>query len=525
MNTYKKEKIELIKRNNLFLQMEGCKSVENNFKNINAYKNSKTYSNYYIRANLKINNDTKENEEIEDFIPEKNDKNNLIDIKDNEYISNKETSNKNNNSNNVEILNNEENERIIKSPEDKEFFEENNKILKEDDTKKYFIENVSSIDNEISLNKNDSLNNQKSSEKIYNNKDKKNDNINSNNFSPVYIKKAINTNKNQIITSIIHEPNTVKSNKIEILKQKIMKRKEEKDKNIEINSQNVLFQKIIRDNKDNKYIHNKNKANIKTKLNNYFTNIEGEKNNITSYNNDLRFQLFNKNLKNNNRFDYIKNNRTDSRLTYLGFKRYQNISLFTQNKTQFKNETNIDINESNKENLTNNINIKPQINDILKKNKRIENIFSTTIKSNINDKSKKHYNNILTQLSKTIEKLPKNDIFEIDQININNTFRKITNQKKYEISPIKKIKKRKFTLLDNLNLTKSNEAINDKNKKLIFESRMSDMNNSINKLLKITPQCNINTRITFPANIFRKNHSISKIYNSRRVNNIRNKIL
>lgn len=35
MNTYKKEKIELIKRNNLFLQMEGCKSVENNFKNIN----------------------------------------------------------------------------------------------------------------------------------------------------------------------------------------------------------------------------------------------------------------------------------------------------------------------------------------------------------------------------------------------------------------------------------------------------------------------------------------------------------
>ena len=143
-------------------------------------------------------------------------------------------------------------------------------------------------------------------------------------------------------------------------------------------------------------------------------------------------------MKNNNRFDYIKNNRTDSRLTYLGFKRYQNISLFTQNKTQFKNETNIDINESNKENLTNNINIKPQINDILKKNKRIENIFSTTIKSNINDKSKKHYNNILTQLSKTIEKLPKNDIFEIDQININNTFRKITNQKKYEIHLSKK---------------------------------------------------------------------------------------
>ena len=45
---------------------------------------------------------------------------------------------------------------------------------------------------------------------------------------------------------------------------------------------------------------------------------------------------------------------------------------------------------------------------------------------------------------------------------------------------------------------------------------MNDINNTINKLLKVTPEYNIEKRITFPANNFRQAKSISKNYNNRK---------
>ena len=80
---------------------------------------------------------------------------------------------------------------------------------------------------------------------------------------------------------------------------------------------------------------------------------------------------------------------------------------------------------------------------------------------------------------------------------------------------LERIEKKKFEFLDNINYTKTNN-INEKNKKLMFESKMNNMNNTINQLLKITPEFNLEKRITFPANNFRKTNTISKMYKSRK---------
>ena len=45
---------------------------------------------------------------------------------------------------------------------------------------------------------------------------------------------------------------------------------------------------------------------------------------------------------------------------------------------------------------------------------------------------------------------------------------------------------------------------------------MNDINNTINKLLKVTPEYNVEKRVTFPTNNFRKTKSISKNYNNKK---------
>ena len=52
----------------------------------------------------------------------------------------------------------------------------------------------------------------------------------------------------------------------------------------------------------------------------------------------------------------------------------------------------------------------------------------------------------------------------------------------------------------------------------MFESKMNNMNNTINQLLKITPDYNKEKKITLPANNFRKTKSFSKIFNTKENN-------
>ena len=249
----------------------------------------------------------------------------------------------------------------------------------------------------------------------------------------------------------------------------------------------------------------------------------------------MRLDILKRKIKEKNKFENInEEGRSTTRLTYVGLKRYQNFSISNLSQMQKGIDTFFMVNE-NKNKMNNfkkdsntketDINKNPKINDILKKNKGIEDIFTKIVQSNINNKTKKHYNNILSQLNKTIEKLPKNEgNFEIDKINFNRTFRQYSNLKTNEInycSPIKKQRKDKITLFEKVNLTKGND-FNDKNKKLIFESKVYDMNKTINKLLKITPELSKEKRTTFPANNFRKTKSFSKAYNTR---GNRNKII
>ena len=342
-----------------------------------------------------------------------------------------------------------------------------------------------------------------------------------NNFNDTKENKTFATNN-----YYIHEPNILKSIKIQAMKQKINNRlneNQEKSKHFEIIKPVIFHPKKIKNEEDKNNTNN----DIKNNMYHYLTNFEDGKNN-TNYNNhfnNMKLNIIKRKLKYKNKFENLEDNGSSStRLTYVGLKRYQNFSL--SNLTQIKKgiDTFFMVKE-NKNRMTNfkkeinnkdDINKNQKINDILKKNKGIEDIFTQIVRPNINNnnKSKKHYNSILNQLNKTIEKLPKNEAnFEIDKINFNRTFRQYSTLKTNEITPIKKNRK-EINIFEKVNLTRGND-FNDKNKKLIFESKVNDMNNTINKLLKITPGFNMKKRITLPANKFRKTKSISNVYNTR----------
>ena len=487
MNSIKNEKFLQINRKNLFLKLEDSKTnINNDINNINKvnYSNSKTYNDYYWRLNLKSSNfQNKTNEEIlnNDLnTPEKIDnKNNLIEKKvnnsSNDNLLNNESPNKNNN--NKELMTSEDNNMKVK-----QFLDNDNRIEKEED----LIPNISAIENKNSTIKIDSS---KKENLIENNNIDNKENIDSN------IKRKY----------LIHEPNILNSTKIQALKQKIS---HSNNKKVNENEDKMKQPSFI---KDNNFVNFNTNNNIKNKLN------------------TIRAKIMN-----NNRFENINDGERTSRLTYVGLKRYQNLSL--SNLTQFQkgfsvfymtddNLTKINNLKRKINNLTNvdnknEVNKKQKFYDILKKNKGIEDIFETLIKPNVNNKNKKHYNKILNQLSKTIEKLPKNDgFFEIEKIDINKTFRKFSYKKLNEISPIGKNRKKKISIFDSINtvnLTKrNNNNIYEKKAKLLFESKMNSMNNTINQLLKVTPDFNKTKRITFPANNFRKTRTISKIYNSK----------
>ena len=506
MNKKENENFSSIKRKKLFIQSEDCKNnndkVFNNLNNNkNNYENFKTYNNCNLKLNIKSNSfNINKNLGIDNeyFITEKND--------DKNHFNERNKNNKN------EKLTNDVNNSNIKQS-----FENNNKNEKEDN----ITPNISTIEDKNSEIKDTSL---KKQNILENNDNKENININNDN-----IKRK----------TLIQEPNFLKSTKLQVLKRKINNRNnknnedDENSKNNEIKQQNMLFHRTF---KNENNLNNNCNNNIKNKLYHYLTNLEvGNSNDDSKYNyNNMRLSILKRKARIKTKFESLDDNVKSSRMTYVGLKRYQNISLSNISQIQkgldtfyMINENKNKVNQIKREisdidsNKIQDVNKNQKIYDILKKNKGIEDIFTTMVKPdiNINNKNKKHYNKILTQLNKTIEKLPKNEgNFEIEKIDFNRTFRKFSDIKTYEISPIDKIRKTKLAIFDKVNLTKVNNYY-DKNKKLIFESKVNEMNNTINKLLKETYEYNTQKIITFPANNFRKMNSISKIYNNRKNTN------
>ena len=496
MNSSQKEKFSQFPKRKLFIQVDDCKM--NNDNDINDIKNIKTYNDYYFRLNLRTNNfkdennieiENEYNETEQNNIPLKNRKNNTL---------SKQSSSKNNNE--KDILTKMENNSDIKKS-----FENDNKTEKEED----LIPNISSIENKNSDIKNDSENKQNTLE----NNDNK-ENIN-------------NENKTIKRKMTVYEPNILRATKIQVLKQKINNRnsknkeKNNIEKNREVKKQNSsLIQRTFKR-------EDKNISNINYKINHYLTNLEEGKNNNSSNYNNLRLNILRRKIRKKNKFEILNDQEKTSRLTYQGLNRYQNFSISNISQIPKRIDTYFMINriKNNEDNLkreigsisnNDNTNRSNKFYEILKKNKGINDLFKNMIIPNINDRKKKNYNTILSQLSKTIEKLPKNEAnFQIDKIDFNNTFRKYYYSKKNEISPIDKNIKDNILFFEKKNLTRAND-ITDKNKKLIFESKMNDINNTINKLLKVTPEYNVEKRVTFPANNFRQTKSISKNYNNKK---------
>ena len=496
MNSSQKEKFSQFPKRKLFIQVDDCKM--NNDNDIYDIKNIKTYNDYYFRLNLRTNNFKDENNiEIENEFNETEQNNIPLKNRKNNTLS-KQSSSKNNNE--KDILTKMENNSDIKKS-----FENDNKTEKEED----LIPNISSIENKNSDIKNDSANKQNTLE----NNDNK-ENIN-------------NENKTIKRKMTVYEPNILRATKIQVLKQKINNRnsknkeKNNIEKNREVKQQNnSLIQRTFKR-------EDKNISNINYKINHYLTNLEEGKNNNSSNYNNLRLNILRRKIRKKNKFEILNDQEKTSRLTYQGLNRYQNFSISNISQIPKRIDTYFMINriKNNEDNLkreigsisnNDNTNRSNKFYEILKKNKGINDLFTNMIIPNINDRKKKNYNTILSQLSKTIEKLPKNEAnFQIDKIDFNNTFRKYYYSKKNEISPIDKNIKDNILFFEKKNLTRAND-ITDKNKKLIFESKMNDINNTINKLLKVTPEYNVEKRVTFPANNFRQTKSISKNYNNRK---------
>ena len=520
MDSKKKEKILQMNRKNLFLELEDCKTIiDNDINNVTEenYENAKTYNDYHWRLNLNSNNfNNKSNNDFLNNEKKTDEKNENQNISNEDKINNnisfsKESQNENNNNN--KLMNEEENDSKVK-----QIFNNDNKIEKEED----IIQNISAIENKNSPIKIDSLKKQ-------------------NNLEDNYIDNKENINNNIKRKPLIHEPNILNSTKILVLKQKINNRNSKNNSNVDNIKNNEEKQRDLSHKRSSKnedksinYISFSNNNKIKNKIYHYLTNFEDTKNNNNFKNNynNMRLDILRRKIINNNKFENISDSARTSRLTYVGLKRYQNISLSNLSQIKKGIDTYYMINDNiNKVNNlkrkinniantdnTNDLNTNPKFYDILKKNKDIEDIFSSIVKPNINNKNKKHYNKILNQLNKTIEKLSKNK-GNFEKIDVKGTFRRFSYTRLNEISPIKKNRKKKITLFDKVNLTKTNNnSINDKNNKLLFESKMNNMNNTINQLLKKAPEFCKEKRITFPANNFRKNKSISKIFNNSRQN-------
>ena len=465
-----------------------------NFKNPN-YIMEKIYSlSYFNQDKEKLNNNNvKDNKTIlEDFLYK----------------------NKDNNSQNLE-----ENKK----------FEEYEKIIN-------YTSAWSSIENDKNSNKNNSNKFKKIMKNEYNSFDKENielnmiNNVNeekttNNIFSPILsdIKNNEELEKEKLA---ICDVNSIKISKAPNLDQILYFNKIENNvfnKNNKRDTKSQILKNFEKINKTN------NDKSVKNKLYHYLKKMD--LNNTNNNNNsNLRLKILNQKIYNKKYLDFNKNKENTKELTYTGLKRYLNYSTPTIKKIEIAanyilsnkgrhNKLNRIKNELNKlcnfNYLTyNNNNKKVEIN-----NNKIDNIYKSIIQPKINNNNENRLNNILNELNKTMRKFPKNEKNNNSNINMNKTLRTfpINVFDMNEISKTNKNNNAKNIYFDFKKPEIKNKfnQFNEKNEKLIFESKVNNMNSTITKLLLKNSE-SYNYKNIHPSNVLKKTRSISIITNIRK---------
>ena len=254
MNSNNENKFSHIKRRNLFLEMEECKTnIEKDFNNDKIInENAKTYNDYHWRLKLISNNldeNIKTNEEIlenESHSTEKNEDENILtenkNDDDNNNSSNEEATNKSNND--LEIMDEKENDFKIKQIVDNN---DNDKSKKEDEIIPDILSPV-----KIDLTKNQNFNENNKND----NKEKENINIDR--------------------KPLIQKPNILNSSKIQKIKQKLNQRKnkykedDENTKNNDIKPPYIFQLTAIKNEENNKNSNFNDNNNENNTINPYY---------------------------------------------------------------------------------------------------------------------------------------------------------------------------------------------------------------------------------------------------------------
>ena len=411
-----------------------------------------------------------------------------------------------------------------------------NKNFQTEEKSKYFISNISSIDNERNNN---------SKNKFLKRKSKTNEEVKNaeNNIINVEINNESMIDDEKDLEKSIFKVNYIKPNKKYEISQLIKCNDTEDNIN---NKYNQLIQNKSNKSKSQKYIdyiNDDDKENcFKNKINEYMNLLKDENkvNNKANKSCNMRLKILDRKIRNSkNKYNNFETEeKAINKLDYHKLKRYKNYSCSYLNRFQKKenklNSNDINIRREAKINIIKNeINkmnfISKDISDIKANNtgkqnnqnirtlqqfKRIgnmENIYRSIIGQNSINNTR-HFDNILNGLNIAINKLPKylkqDNIDNIDKIS------KTSTSRTYQISMNNLINGNYGNDFQNNIFKKENKIhsleCNEKNEKIKCESKVNNMNCTLNKLLYKIPDFNSQTMGTQPANIFNKYKSISK---------------
>ena len=505
-NEVNKENINIIN----YFQNQKEKAIKikynNNIEDGTKTNNAKNQKEYHEKVLTGIQSNTKEN-----FIKNKNLKNPFI----MEKIYSLSYFNKDKDFKNNKIKENNKEQNL----------EENKKIEDYEKIINYNTSVWSSLENEKNSIKNNSTKYKKRIKKKYNSFDQENiesniinnlneDKIINNIFSPV-VSDIKNNGEMETEKYTICEVNNINRSKAPNIEQLITYNKTDNNVISQSNKTDTKTQILNNFEKTNK---NNNDKSVKNKFYQYLRKMD-----LDSKNENNNFKLV---LNNKKRQNIIKNEENSKELTYPGLKRYRNYSTRTVKNIEII-ANNILSNPINKrrQNKFNalkkeihklsNFNYK-EYNTNYKKMKRnnvpIDNLYKAIIRPNIINNHEQHFNSILDELNKTMRKFPKNNTNS--NINLNKTSRTFPINA-FDLNDINNFSKTKKidnckNLFFNFKKPEKINKLSEKNEKLIFESKVNKMNNTINKLLlKNSDFCNYNS--THPANSFKKNKSITNI--------------
>jgi len=429
------------------------------------------------------------------------------------------------------VINNEknQNDKKIDSCENNNIV---NSKFQTEEKNKYFTSNISSIDNE----RNENSMNKFPKRKCNTNEEVKND---ENNIIDIQINSETREDDEKDLEQSIFDVNYIQPNKKYEINQLIKCNDTEDSIN---NKYNQLISNKNNNSKSQKnidYINNEKENSFKSKINEYMNmfNDENKANNKANRSCKMRLKILDRKIRNSkNKYNNFEiEEKTKNKLEYHKLKRYRNYSSSYLNKFQNKvnniisndinirRETKINIikNEINKMSFRNMDISDTKVNNTgkqnnqnirviqqFKKNGNMENIYRSIIGQNSINNTK-NLDNILNGLNIALNKFPKYEKADsIDKINKTSTARA------FPININKKKKENFGNDFHNNIFIKGNKIsfleCNEKNEKLKCETKVNNMNITLNKLLYKAHDFNSQTMGTQPANIFNKYKSISK---------------